>query len=151
VNWKAGFDQLEVGQEFQTRGRRVTEADVIAFATLTGDAHPQHTDAEWAARSPFGERIAHGMLILSCAVGLAPLDPERVLALRRVREVVFKRPVLLGDTIRLRGSVIELLAVSDEAGLVSCRWAIVNQREQLCARAEVEVLWRRDPVLAGVA
>jgi acyl dehydratase len=151
VNWKAGFDQLEVGQEFQTRGRRVTEADVIAFATLTGDAHPQHTDAEWAARSPFGERIAHGMLILSCAVGLVPLDPERVLALRRVREVVFKRPVLLGDTIRVRGSVMELLAVSDEAGLVNCRWAIVNQREQLCARAEVEVLWRRDPVLAGVA
>lgn len=151
MNWKAAFDQLEVGQEFQTRGRRVTEADVIAFATLTGDGHPQHTDPEWAARSPFGERIAHGMLILSCAVGLAPLDPERVLALRRVREIVFKRPVALGDTIRLRGSVIRLVAVSDEAGLVSCRWAIVNQREQLCARAEVEVVWRRDPVVAEAA
>jgi 3-hydroxybutyryl-CoA dehydratase len=151
VNWKAGFDQLEVGQEFQTRGRTVTEADVSAFARLTGDMHPQHTDPQWAARSPFGERIAHGMLVLSCAVGLAPLDPERVLALRGVREMVFKRPVLLGDTIRVRGSVIGLLAVSDEAGLVSCRWAIVNQREQLCARAEVEVLWRRDPVVAEIA
>jgi acyl dehydratase len=151
VNWQAGFDQLEVGQEFETRGRVITEADVSGFATLTGDMHPQHTDPKWAARSPFGERIAHGMLVLSCAVGLAPLDPERVLALRRVREVVFKRPVLLGDTVRLRGGVTQLLAVSDEAGLVTCRWAITNQREQLCARAEVEVLWRRDPVVSEVA
>jgi 3-hydroxybutyryl-CoA dehydratase len=106
VRWTAGFDELELGEEFETRGRTVTEADVVGFAALTGDLHPQHTDAEWASRSPFGERIAHGMLILSYAVGLAPLDPERVLALRRLRDIVFKRPVVLGDTIRLRGSVL---------------------------------------------
>jgi acyl dehydratase len=151
VKWTAAFDELEVGEEFETLGRTVTEADVAAFAALTGDLHPQHTDAEWAADSHFGERIAHGMLILSFAVGLAPLDPGRVLALRRLREVVFKRPVLFGDTICIRGSVLELRVMSDEAGLVSCRWAIVNQRDELCARAEVEVVWRRDTVPAEVA
>ena len=71
------------------------------FAGLTGDFHPQHADAEWAAASPFGERIAHGLLVLSLAAGLVDFDPEEVLALRRVRDVVFKRPVKLGDTIRV--------------------------------------------------
>jgi acyl dehydratase len=146
-----GFDELAVGEEFETPGRTVTQADVAAFAALTGDEHPQHTDAEWAARSPFGERIAHGMLILSIAVGLAPLDPERVLALRRLGEVVFKRPVLLGDTIHVHGSVLRLRELSEEAGLVGCRWSIANQRGELCARAEVEVIWRRDLLAAEIA
>ncbi len=83
------------------RGRTVTEADVAMFAGLTGDFHPQHVDAEWAAQSPFGERIAHGLLVLSLAAGMVDFDPEEVIALRRVRDVVFKRPVKLGDTIRV--------------------------------------------------
>jgi acyl dehydratase len=146
-----GFDELEVGEEFETPGRPVTESDVVAFAALTGDEHPQHTDARWAASSPFGERIAHGMLVLSFAVGLAPLDPDRVLALRRLGDVVFKRPVMLGDKIHVRGSVVRLRALSEDAGLVTCRWAIVNQRDELCARAEVEVIWRREQVVAEIA
>lgn len=90
------------------KGRTVTEHDVAAFAGLTGDFHPQHVDAEWAAQSPFGERIAHGLLVLSLAAGMVDFDPEEVLALRRVRDVVFKRPVRLGDTIHVeveRGAV----------------------------------------------
>ena len=89
------------------RGRTVTEADVAMFAGLTGDFHPQHTDAEWAASSPFGERIAHGLLVLSLAAGLVDFDPEEVIALRRVRDVVFKRPVRLGDTIRVSAEMGE--------------------------------------------
>jgi len=141
LQWSAPFEDLRVGQTFATPARTVTEADVVAFADLTGDHHPQHTDAAWAARSPFGERIAHGMLIVSYAVGLVPLDPARVLALRRLRDVVFKRPVGFGDTISVEGKVEQLRWVSDEAGLVSCRWSILNQRGELCARAAVEVLW----------
>ena len=91
-NWNAPFEELEAGQAFSTRGRTVTEADVVGFAALTGDWHPQHTDAEWAAGSRFGERIAHGLLVLSYAAGLVPLDPERVVALRRVGDAVFKQP-----------------------------------------------------------
>src|SRR4051812_30812784 len=93
------FDELTLGQSYATRGRTITEGDVASFAALTGDGHPQHTDAEWARRSPFGARVAHGMLVVSYALGLLAFDPERVLALRRVRQAVFKRPVFLGDTI----------------------------------------------------
>src|SRR3954463_11368771 len=102
------FDELAVGDSFVTRGRTVTEADVVSFACLTGDMHPQHTDAAWAATSLFGERIAHGMLVVACAFGLIPFDPERGVALRAVRDAVFKRPVSLGDTIHAVGRVDRL-------------------------------------------
>ena len=138
------YESLEEGARFTTRGRTITESDVVAFAAQTGDWHPQHSDAEWAASSQFGERIAHGMLVLSYAVGLVEFDPERVLALRRVADAVFKRPVRLGDTIRVRGSVESCAPVSDVAGLVTLGVRVVNQRDELVMRARVEVVWRRD-------
>ena len=144
MNWSAPFEELAVGVEFETRGRTVTEADVVGFAALTGDWHPQHADAEWAASSAFGERIAHGMLVISLAVGLVPFDPDRVVALRRVGDAVFKRPVRLGDTLRVRGRVDELRPLNDDAGLVTWGWSVVNQDDRVVCRARVEVLWRRD-------
>jgi 3-hydroxybutyryl-CoA dehydratase len=138
------YDDLREGMAFATRGRTMTEADVVGFAAQTGDWHPQHTDASWAAESVFGERIAHGLLVLSCAVGLLEFDPDRVVALRRVSDAVFKRPVRLGDTIHVEATVAGRSAVSDEAGLVALGLRIVNQRGELVVRARAEVLWRRD-------
>jgi acyl dehydratase len=138
------FEHLQAGARFTSRGRTVTESDVHAFAAQTGDLHPQHVDADWAARSAFGERIAHGMLVLSYAVGLVGFDPEQVLALRRVCDAVFKRPVRLGDTIHVEGSVADLQPISDEAGLVTLVLKIVNQDGRTVCRARVEALWRRD-------
>jgi acyl dehydratase len=151
LDWSAPFEALAEGATFQTDAATIAESDVIAFAELTGDRHPQHVDEQWATSSSFGQRIVHGMLVLSRAVGLVPLDPDRVVALRRLSEVVFKRPVLLGDTIHVRGSVQRLRRVSDEAGLVGCRWEIVNQRAELVARADVEVLWRTSAAAAVAA
>ena len=142
------FERLTEGATFQTRGRTVTESDVVAFAAQTGDWHPQHADAEWARDSAFGERIAHGMLVLSYAVGLVEFDPDRVVALRRVADAVFKRPVRLGDTIRVRGVVTGLDPVSDDAGLVTLAWTIVNQEGKTVVRARVEVVWRRESPVA---
>jgi 3-hydroxybutyryl-CoA dehydratase len=144
VTFDLAFEDLHEGARFDTRGRTITESDVVAFAAHTGDWHPQHSDAEWAATSQFGERIAHGMLVLSYAVGLVPFDPERVLALRRVADAVFKRPVRLGDTIRVHGSVDSCAPVSEVAGLVTLGVRVVNQRDELVLRARVEVVWRRD-------
>jgi 3-hydroxybutyryl-CoA dehydratase len=143
MNWSSPFEEVEAGQAFITRGRTVTEADVVSFAALTGDWHPQHTDAVWASRSGFGERIAHGLFVISLAGGLVPFDPERVVALRRVGDVVFKRPVRFGDTLRVQGKVTDVAEVSDEAGLVGFAWNVVNQDERTVCRARVEVLWRR--------
>jgi acyl dehydratase len=141
VNWNAPFGGLEAGQSFVTPTREVDEADVARFAELTGDHHPQHIDAEWAASSAFGERIAHGMLVVSLAVGLVPFDPERVVALRRVADVVFKRPVRLGDTIHVEGRIAELRRLTPDTGLVSWAWKVVADGRAAC-RANVEVVWR---------
>ena len=124
----------------RSRGRTVTEADVVAFSALTGDWHPQHADAVWAAQSPFGERIAHGMLVMSFAVGLVDFDPEEVLALRRFRDVVFKRPVRLGDTIHVEGTEAERRRVGDDTALVVWNWRILNQDGELVCRAVIEAL-----------
>jgi len=142
------FDALEGGERFVTRGRTITESDIVQFAGLTGDMHPQHTDAAWAAESRFGERIAHGMLVMSYAIGLVPLDPERVVALRRVSDVVFKHPVYIGDTIHVDGRIESLKPVDPSHGLVEALWKVVTQRGRTVARARVDLVWRRSPVTA---
>jgi acyl dehydratase len=142
------FERLHEGDRFASHGRTVTDSDVHAFAAQTGDFHPQHVDAAWSATSPFGERVAHGMLVLSYAVGLVGFDPEKVMALRRVSDAVFKRPVKLGDTIRVEGKVAGLSPISDEAGLVTLELRILNQEDRIVCRARVEALWRREQVPA---
>jgi 3-hydroxybutyryl-CoA dehydratase len=138
------FDRLETGAAFATAGRTITESDLVSFAALTGDRHPLHTDASWAAEGPFGERVAHGMLVLSYALGLVPFDPTRVVALRGVEGVVFKRPARIGDTIRVEGAIDSLEPLDDQVGLVTCRWKVLNERGETVARARLKVLWRRD-------
>lgn len=144
MNFSAPFEELRPGEGFVSRGRTVTEADVVGFAALTGDWHPQHADASWAETSVFGERIAHGMLVVSFAVGLVPFDPDRVIALRRIADATFKRPVRLGDTVRVAGSVVDTRDADEHAGLATLGWKVLNQHDQTVCRARIEVLWRRD-------
>lgn len=145
------FDRLEEGGRFRSRGRTITESDLVSFATLTGDFHPLHTDAEWAAESEFGGRIAHGALLLSYCVGLVPFDPRHVLALRGFERVAFKRPVRIGDTIHVEGELESKKELDAAAGLVVFGWRIVNQRGEAVALAKVRVVWRRDPAPAADA
>ena len=115
----------------------------MAFGTLTGDLHPLHFDREWAAESPFGERIAHGLLVLAYALGLVPLGGDRMIAMRRLREVTFSRPVRIGDTIRVRCRVSGLTPIDERRGVVASRWEILNPAGEVAVRADVELVWRR--------
>jgi 3-hydroxybutyryl-CoA dehydratase len=152
VGWRERppyFDGLRIGDAMESSGRTVTEYDVVSFASLTGDWHPQHADAAWAAESPFGRRVAHGMLVLSYALGLLPIDPRVVMALRSIDGATLKRPVGLGDTIRVQARVAELRPLGKEAGLVTLAVRIRNQDDELVARMEIVVLWRREPELSS--
>lgn len=135
--------ELEQGAEFTTRGRTITEGDLMSFSALTGDWHPQHSDAEWAARSRFAGRVAHGMLVLSYAVGLMPFDPERVVALRGLESARFKRPVGIGDTIRVRCRVESTRPLDDETALVQLTFRVLNQNDRAVALARIDAVCRR--------
>lgn len=133
------FDEIEVGSKFISRARTITETDVVQFAALTADWNPIHTDAAYAAGTMFGERVAHGMLLLSYSIGLVPND--RIIALRRLKNVVFKKPVFFGDTIRVEGTVVGTRPMDGDVGMVSGRWRIVNQHVETVFKLEIEALW----------
>jgi acyl dehydratase len=121
--------------------RTVTEDDILQFAELTGDVHPLHTDPDWAAGSRFGEQIAHGLLVLSFAVGLLPLERERIVALRRVRDMVFKRPVKIGDTVTVDSEIVSRMALDEHTELLEVRLRVLADG-RLAVRGSVELVWR---------
>jgi 3-hydroxybutyryl-CoA dehydratase len=139
------FDQLSGEESFETPGRTITESDLVGFSALTGDWHPQHSDASWAEAGPFGSRVAHGMMLLSYSVGLAPIDPDYVVALRGLDSVRFKRPVRIGETIRVRGAIRELRQLDDRTGLVAIDWKVLGGDGRVAVRAELQAIWRREP------
>ena len=136
--------ELNPGARITSRGRTITEADLVSFAALTGDWHPQHADAEWAAESRFGERIAHGMLVLAYSIGLVGFDPERVVALRGFDAVTFKRPVAIGETIRVEAEVEGASPLDEDHELLTLRWRVLAGG-RLAVRAKVQIVARITP------
>src|SRR5947209_8100054 len=101
------FDDVQVGQEWESLGRTVTEADIVHFAGLSGDFNPIHVDHEFAKTTPFRQPIAHGLLVWTISSGLAiHAPPMRTLAFLGIRDWDFKGPVFIGDTIRVRSKVL---------------------------------------------
>ncbi|MFN4260837.1 MAG: MaoC family dehydratase [Gemmataceae bacterium] len=102
------YDDVEVGQEFHSPGRTITEADIVNFAGLSGDFNPIHIDHEFAKTTPFRRPIAHGLLVLSVGSGLAVNSPPmRTLAFLAFKEWQFKEPAYIGDTVYVRSKVID--------------------------------------------
>jgi len=124
------FEEFSVGDVITTAARTITEADVVNFAALSGDWNQLHTDVEYARETPFGVRIAHGLLGLAVASGLGARvgfmegTAEAFLKL----EWKFRRPIYIGDTIRLRGEVSRTRAVrSMRGGVVVLEMKLFNQ------------------------
>lgn len=133
------FEDFKVGDRFVTRGRTITEADIVNFAALSGDWYPLHVDSEYAAKTIFGERIAHGMLVLSAASGLTPLHEWAIVAFYGMDKLRFLLPTRIGDTIHVEIEVKELKK-KDFGGVVDFTQTILNQREEPVARADVKIL-----------
>jgi acyl dehydratase len=141
------FEDVEVGFRFETPRRTVTEADLIAFAGVSGDFNPLHTDAVFAADSIYGERIAHGALVLSLATGLRQrvgLFDGTLMGLLEIRSWRFKAPVLIGDTIRVVNEVAELRQTSKpDRGIMIHRVEVTKQDDTVAAEGELVLLLRR--------
>ncbi len=129
------FEEFAVGQSVTSPARTITEGEVMAFAGLSGDYNAIHTDAVSAAQGPFGQRVAHGLLVMSIAVGLAArlgFIEATVLAFREIDQWKFSQPVFFNDTIRMRATVSETRAVRRlNAGLVTLQVEILNQRDEI--------------------
>lgn len=129
------IDEFEVGQVDESRARTITETDVVQFSWISGDVNPMHTDAVHSAKSPIGQRIAHGALGLSVATGLSAslgyLDGTAIAALG-IDEWKFLKPILFNDTIRLRATVVSAQPTSKpDRGVLVRRMELLNQRDEV--------------------
>lgn len=141
------FEEIEVGEEYESPGRTVTETDIVLFAGLSGDYNVLHTDAELMKRSIFGERIAHGLLGLAIQAGLLSraTQPYATLAFVGLRWK-FKVPIKIGDTIRVRARVIKKRETSKpDRGLITLERSILNQRDEVIQEGETDLMVERRP------
>jgi acyl dehydratase len=138
------YEDFRPGQVFLSQGRTITEADVVTFAGWSWDTNPVHTDAEGARHGRFGERIAHGLLGLSVALGLASrlgVFESCSIALLGIDGWRFQRPLLLGDTVRVRVEILGTrLTSKGDAGILHRRFTLLNQREEEIQDGEVPLL-----------
>lgn len=108
------FEEFEVGQRINTAARTVTETDIVIFAGLSGDFNQIHIDAEYSKATPFGARVAHGILGLSIASGLVVQTgfmEGTIMAFREINEWKFIKPIFIGDTIHVETEVKEVKAI----------------------------------------
>ncbi len=133
------FEDFKEGEVFVSRGRTITEADIVNFAMFSGDWYPLHIDKEWAANTPFGERIAHGMLVLSAASGLMPLTEMAIVAFYGMDKVRFVGATKIGDTIHVEAEVVERKEKGELGGVVTIQQKIKNQRDEDLVLATIKI------------
>jgi 3-hydroxybutyryl-CoA dehydratase len=126
----SAFDDLPLDREFVSAARTISASDVDAFAALTGDTFALHLDDAAAAQSPYGRRIAHGMLVVSCSIGLAiqmDLVTPALIAFAGVDRLRFTAPVFIGDTITVRKRVTDKRPIDAGRGVVTFDTKVLNQ------------------------
>jgi len=132
------FEDYTIGERLVSPGRTITETDIVFFSAFTGDWHPLHTDVEYAKKSFFGERIAHGMLglvvgsALMFRLGPNVLLPKSFIAFYGMDKIRFTGPIKIGDTIRCEAVVTELKAKDEKMGVLRYEASIMNQRDETC-------------------
>jgi 3-hydroxybutyryl-CoA dehydratase len=149
------FEDCRVGERAVAPARTITETDIVQFAALTGDWHPLHTDATYAKQSIFGERIAHGMLILAIGSGLLFRSgdnialPKFAIAAAGVDKVRFVAPTKIGDTVSLQSEVTQMQEMGLDRGLIIARHRMVNHRGEVVLTFTTKMLARRRPGQGG--
>lgn len=131
------FEEFLIGEVMISPGRTITESDVMRFASLSGDFNPLHTDAEFAGRTLYEERIAHGLLILSIVSGLAArlgFADGTALAFTGL-EWKIRKPVYIGDTIRAEFEIIRKKKSSRlKGGVIKILVRVINQDDEIVQR-----------------
>ena len=140
------FDQFNVGDTFTSQARTVTEADVVNFAGLSGDFNPLHTDEQFGKTTPFGGRIAHGMLVAAMATGMANwtgiFEGTTIALMEQV--IQYRGAVKFGDTIHLELKVLEKKETSKpDRGVVIFETHVCNQEGKAVIEGRWTLMMRR--------
>ncbi|MCS7039729.1 MAG: MaoC/PaaZ C-terminal domain-containing protein [Anaerolineae bacterium] len=142
------YEEFEIGASVESAGRTVTEADIVLFAMLSGDWNPIHTDAEYSKSQMMGQRIAHGLLVLSIATGLATrlgFMEDTVIAFMGL-EWEFRAAVTIGDTVRVRATVAEKKDMPRlGGGYVTFKVEVLNQADARVQRGTWRILVKSKP------
>ena len=143
------FEDFSVGQKIVTKSRTLTENDIMTFAALSGDDNRIHTDPEFSKTTPFGKQIAHGILGLAIASGLAwqtGILDGTVIAFREISEWKFIAPLFIGDIVQAEMEVAEIKAVPRiGGGAVTINFKLKNQKDEVCHRGVWNVLVMNKP------
>jgi acyl dehydratase len=143
------WEEWDIGAEFESPGRTVTEADIVMFSGLSGDYNPLHTNEEFCRQTAFGTRIAHGPLVYAIAAGLLfqlHLYDDTLIAFLGFEDLRFTRPVMAGDTIHARVKVLEKRETSrPERGIMKRRLHVLNQRGEVVQEGVQTFLLKRKP------
>jgi 3-hydroxybutyryl-CoA dehydratase len=135
------LDDIAVGDRHTTRGRTITETDIVTFAMFSGDWHPIHTDVGFAEADPrFGKRIAHGALVLSVALGLVEFRPEAMKAFYGIERLRFVAPTHIGDTLHVATEVLAVEPRGADDGIVTSRFVVLDQHDAEVLVAELKTL-----------
>ena len=138
------FEQYEIGMEITSQGRTITEADINAFAGLSGDFNQIHTDEVYASNSAFGQRVAHGLLVTSIVSGLAVQTgfmEGTVIAFREISQWKFSNPVFIGDTVTVVIQVTNTKKMSRlNGGAITFNLNVYNQSNSVVQRGEWVIL-----------
>jgi acyl dehydratase len=137
------FEEFEVGQEIQTSARTITETDIVNFAGLSGDFNFIHTNADAAQQTPFGARVAHGMLVASIATGLAVQQGFIDGTTLAFRELTwrFTKPVFIGDTVHVVVKITETKPMTRlDGGLVTFDARVLNQAGEVVHKGDWKML-----------
>ena len=143
------WEEWEIGAEFETPARTVTEADIVQFAGLSGDYNPLHIDEEYCKTTIFGGRIAHGPLVYAIAAGLLfqlHLYDDTLIAFLGFEDLRFTKPVKPGDTIHARVKVLEKTETSRaDRGVMKRQLQVFNQRGEVVQEGRQAFLLKRRP------
>jgi acyl dehydratase len=140
------FEQFSVGDNFVCQGRTITEADVVNFAGISGDFNPLHTNEEYGKTTPFGGRIAHGVLVLAIATGqvnqLGIFEGTTIALLQQT--IKYVGPVKFGDTIHLESTIVEKKETSKpDRGILTLDNKVFNQHGQPVIEVQEVVMIKR--------
>jgi acyl dehydratase len=140
------LEDLHAGDTFTSAARTITESDVTAFAGLSGDFNPIHTDVEFAKDTPYGQRVVYGLLGLAMLTGLLDrtgLFSGSAIAMLGIRDWTFTAPMFIGDTIRFRLTITDVRRTSSgDRGVVKRHFELLNQRDEVVQQGHIDLLVR---------